>query len=260
MSKYSLQKLDEHNDKSAIPNELHGKDYHIELIKRTLNPYLYDIIPKIGKNNREVSFNSQDPKINNCLLIKVKNYSSLDNVAMACLSTRDKIMSIDKIYIARMFRRSPNLELNIMRGLSLYIFSRNQHISAISISINPDIYINIVDVLLDIGYGISTEMEQKDQSKVKNRNKNSEFKANPSNKIMNVPDLSRFIESKSTFLNKPLFEVEKKDTYKESLIYLRLYRREFSNSNQRYRKLISFPNVNAGNYYADRCITFVKNW
>ena len=237
LSKYSLQKLDEHNEKSTFTNELHGKDYHIELIKRTLNPYLYDIIPKYGKS-KEIGFNSQDPKINNCLLIKVQNYSSIDNVAIACLSRRDKIMSIDKIYIARMFRRSPNLEMNIMRGLSLYLFSRNQSISAISIAINPDIYLNIVDVLLDIGYGISTEMEQKEKSLSKDRDKDSSFKLNSKSRIINVPDLSRFIESKSTFLNKPLFEVEKKDSYKENMIYLRLYRREFNSSNQGYRKYI----------------------
>ena len=64
LNKYTLQKLDEENKKLSSNSELHGKDYHIELIKRTLNPYLYDIIPKIGKS-KEISYVSQDPKVNN---------------------------------------------------------------------------------------------------------------------------------------------------------------------------------------------------
>ena len=211
-------------NKLDASSELHGKDYHIELIKRTLNPYLYDIVPKFG-NNKQISDASHDPKINNCLLIKVQNYSNLDNVAIAWLSNRDKTMWIDKIYIRKMFRRSPNLELNIMKGLSDYIFHKYLHTTVISITINPEIYFNIIEVLLEIGYGISTEMEHKDLARIKTRNK---LKSYSQNKILNASDISKFIESKSVFLRKPLFEIEKNNLYKDKLIYLRLYKREYN--------------------------------
>ena len=237
LNKYTLQKLDEENKKLSSNSELHGKDYHIELIKRTLNPYLYDIIPKIGKN-KEISYVSQDPKVNNWLLIKVQNYASIDNVAIAWLSNRENTMWIDKIYIARMFRRSPNLELNIMKGLSKYIFFRYLHATVISITLNPDIYSNIIDVLLDIGYGISTEMENKTLAKIKESSSNSNLKSNSQSKIVNVSDISKFIESKSVFLNKPLFEIEKNNNYNDKLIFLRLYRREFNKGAPNLKKII----------------------
>ena len=64
-----------------------------------------------------------------------------------------------------MFRRSPNLELNIMKAVSLHIFNKYSDITAISIGINPEIYFNIIDVLLEIGYSISTEMQHKEDQK-----------------------------------------------------------------------------------------------
>lgn len=47
-----------------------------------------------------------------------------------------------------------------MKNLSQYIFSRNQEIKAISIAVNPDIYMNITEVLSDIGYTIANEMQK----------------------------------------------------------------------------------------------------
>ena len=54
-----------------------------------------------------------------------------------------------------------------MKALSKHIFTNNDEIMAISIAINPDIYMNIIDVLSEIGYTISNQM-QKNQSKVIN--------------------------------------------------------------------------------------------
>ena len=54
-----------------------------------------------------------------------------------------------------------------MKALSKHIFTNNDEIMAISIAINPDIYMNIIDVLSGIGYTISNQM-QKNQSKVMN--------------------------------------------------------------------------------------------
>ena len=137
-----------------------------------------------------------------------------------------------------MFRRSPNLELNIMKGLSKYIFFRYPHATVISITLNPDIYSNIIDVLLDIGYGISTEMENKTLAKIKESSSNSNLKSNSQSKIVNVSDISKFIESKSVFLNKPLFEIEKNNNYNDKLIFLRLYRREFNKGAPNLKKII----------------------
>ena len=44
-----------------------------------------------------------------------------------------------------------------MKGLSKYLFRRNPEILAISISVNPDIYYNIIEVLSDIGFTVANK-------------------------------------------------------------------------------------------------------
>ena len=47
-----------------------------------------------------------------------------------------------------------------MTGLSKYLFKKNPEILAISMSVNPDIYFNIIEVLSDIGYSVATKMQE----------------------------------------------------------------------------------------------------
>ena len=97
--------IEDFNPRMSSNNELTSKSHHLELIKRALNPYLYDIIPKFSQNQNQICYNSQDPKVNSCLLIKIREYNKVNNVAIACISKSEKYASIDKLYIARMFRR-----------------------------------------------------------------------------------------------------------------------------------------------------------
>ena len=126
-----------------------------------------------------------------------------------------------------MFRRSPNIEMNIMKGISSYLFKRYSEVQIISIGVNPDIYLNIIDVLLEIGYTISTGMQKKDDED----NKDS----------LEASDVSIMMEISSKFLQKPQYEVQNKEKFKENLIYLRLYKREFSSTIPKYQNVIRSP-------------------
>lgn len=112
-----------------------------------------------------------------------------------------------------------------MRSLSSYAFRKYEDITAISIGVNPDIYYNIIEVLLDVGYSISTELQHR--SDIKNRKKSLE-----------AYDVSRMIENSSNFLHKSIFKVENNDDFKDKLVYLRLYRREFIKP-----KIIGYSNI-----------------
>ena len=64
LNKYSLKKLEEHFESTSHGEDLSTRKNHLDLIKRTLNPYLYDIIPKYDNDQEQISYNSGDPKIN----------------------------------------------------------------------------------------------------------------------------------------------------------------------------------------------------
>lgn len=89
----------------TVHTKLNSKEYHMDLIKRTLNPYLYDIIPKFNNNRNEIQYNAQDPKVNTWLLLKIKDYRTISNVGIAWVSKFEKYASIDKLYFAKMYRR-----------------------------------------------------------------------------------------------------------------------------------------------------------
>lgn len=85
-------------------------------------PYLFDIIPKKNKGKDQYVFNSGDPKVYSCVLISVKSCSQPEDAAIACLANKSKSIQIDKLYIARVFRRSRKLVDSILRGLSRHVF------------------------------------------------------------------------------------------------------------------------------------------
>ena len=47
-----------------------------------------------------------------------------------------------------------------MKELSKYLFDRNPEIVAILISVNTDIYVNIIDALTELGYALSNNMQK----------------------------------------------------------------------------------------------------
>jgi len=115
-----------------------------------------------------------------------------------------------------MFRRSPNLEKSLLKELTKYLLQKYPEVSILSIGLNPDLFLNIVEVLLDTGFVISTNMQHRED-------KNSSHDKIPPS------DVSKLMDHSSKFLNKSSFEIQKANDYYENLIYLRLYRREISN-------------------------------
>eukprot|EP00344_Euplotes_crassus_P002589 CAMPEP_0196998156 /NCGR_PEP_ID=MMETSP1380-20130617/3600_1 /TAXON_ID=5936 /ORGANISM="Euplotes crassus, Strain CT5" /LENGTH=314 /DNA_ID=CAMNT_0042414619 /DNA_START=500 /DNA_END=1444 /DNA_ORIENTATION=+ len=75
---------------------------------------------------------------------------------------------------------------------------------------------NIIEALIKVGYSVSTEMQKKENYKNKNG--------------LQASDVSKMMEFKSNFLINKSYVSQRKEEAKENVIYLRLYRREYSKS------------------------------